>query len=53
MVVGWDAVEGEKSEPWKVKSQFRSGNYLTDISELLTIHICCLALRYLPTLEFL
>lgn len=33
------AVEGEKSEPWKVKSQFRSGNYLTDISELLTIHI--------------
>lgn len=39
MVVGWDAVEGEKSEPWKVKSEHKSGNYLTDISELLTIHI--------------
>lgn len=33
------AVEGEKSEPWKVKSEHKSGNYLTDISDLLTIHI--------------
>ena len=33
------AVEGESREPWKVKSEHKSGNYLTDISELLTIHI--------------
>lgn len=33
------AVEGEVKEPWKVKSEHKSGNYLTDINELLTIHI--------------
>ena len=33
------AVEGEKSEVWKVKSEHRSPNYLTDLDELLTIRI--------------
>ena len=33
------AVEGEKSEVWKVKSEHRSPNYLTDFDELLTIRI--------------
>ena len=33
------AVEGEKSEVWKVKSEYRSPNYLTDFDELLTIRI--------------
>lgn len=33
------AVEGEKKQPWKVKCEHRSGNYLTNINELLTIHI--------------
>lgn len=32
-------VEGEKSEVWKVKSEHRSPNYLTDFDELLTIRI--------------
>ena len=32
-------VEGEKRQPWKVKSEHRSGNYLTDINEILTINI--------------
>ena len=31
------AVQGEKSEPWMVKSAQRSPNYLTDIRELLTV----------------
>ena len=33
------AVEGEKEQPWKVKSEHRSPNYLTDINEILTIRI--------------
>lgn len=33
------AVEGEKKQPWKVKSEHRSPNYLTDINEILTISI--------------
>lgn len=33
------AVEGEKNEKWKVKSEHRTPNYLTDIEELMTIHI--------------
>ena len=31
------AAEGDKKQPWKVKCDHRSGNYLTDASELLTI----------------
>lgn len=31
------AVEGEKRQPWKVRSEHRSGNYLTDLSEILTV----------------
>ena len=31
------AVEGEGHQPWHVKSEHRSPNYLTDINELLTI----------------
>lgn len=33
------AVEGEKAEVWKVKSEHKSGNYLTDINEILTVRI--------------
>ena len=33
------AVEGEHKQPWKVKSEHKSPNYLTDINQLLTIHI--------------
>lgn len=33
------AVEGEKEQPWKLKSEFRSGNYLSDLNEILTIKI--------------
>lgn len=33
------AVEGEKKEVWKVKSEHKSGNYLTDINEILTVRI--------------
>ena len=33
------AVEGEKQQPWKVKSEHRSPNYLTDLNEILTIRI--------------
>lgn len=32
-------VEGENDQPWKVKSEHRSPNYLTDINEILTIQI--------------
>lgn len=32
-------VEGEEKQPWKVKCEHRSPNYLTDISEILTIKI--------------
>lgn len=32
-------VEGEKQQPWKVKSEHKSYNYLTDINEILTINI--------------
>ena len=32
-------VEGEKQQPWKVKSEHKSYNYLTDINEMLTIRI--------------
>lgn len=32
-------VEGEKQQPWKVKSEHKSYNYLTDINEILTIQI--------------
>ena len=31
------AVQGEKSEPWMVKCEQKSPNYLTDIRELLTV----------------
>ena len=31
------AVEGDDHQPWKVKCDHRSGNYLTDANELLTI----------------
>ena len=33
------AVEGEKRQAWHSKSEFRSGNYLSDINELLTIKV--------------
>ena len=33
------ATEGEKTQPWKVKCEHKSFNYLTDINELLTIQI--------------
>ena len=33
------AVEGEKKQSWKVKCEHRSQNYLTNINEILTIHI--------------
>lgn len=33
------AVEGEQDQPWKVKSEYRSPNYLTDINEILTIQV--------------
>ena len=33
------AVEGPAKQDWKSKSEHRSRNYLTDINELLTIHI--------------
>lgn len=33
------AVEGEKNEKWKVKSEHRTPNYLTDLSEIMTIKI--------------
>ena len=32
-------VEGEKKQPWKVKCDFKSPNYLTNIDEILTINI--------------
>ena len=32
-------VEGEKQQAWKVKCVHKSPNYLTDINEILTIHI--------------
>ena len=31
------AVEGGKQQPWKVKSEYKSNNYLTDINEILTV----------------
>lgn len=33
------AVEGEEHQAWHAKSKFRSGNYLSDINEVLTIRI--------------
>ena len=33
------AVEGEKKQAWKVKCEHRSPNYLTNLNEILTIHI--------------
>ena len=33
------AVEGEEKHTWKVKSEHRSPNYLTNFNEILTIHI--------------
>lgn len=33
------AVEGSKTEPWKVKSEHRSRNYLTDLDDIPTINI--------------
>lgn len=33
------AVEGAKQQAWKVKSEHRSGNYLTDINEILTVKV--------------
>lgn len=32
-------VEGEEKQPWKVKCEHRSPNYLTNIKEILTIKI--------------
>jgi DNA polymerase V len=31
--------EGERQQPWQVKCDFRSQNYLTDINEILTVNI--------------
>ena len=33
------SVEGGKKEPWMVKHEHRSQNYLTDINEILTIRL--------------
>ena len=33
------AVEGVQKQAWKVKCEHRSSNYLTDLNEILTIHI--------------
>ena len=33
------AVEGERSDTWRVKSEHRSPNYLTDLDEILTVQI--------------
>ena len=33
------AVEGEEKQAWHAKSEFRSGNYLSDLKEILTIRI--------------
>ena len=33
------ASEGGLSQPWRVKSEHRSGNYLTDLNEILTVNI--------------
>lgn len=33
------AIEGEKRQSWKVKSEHRSPNYLTDLNEILTVRI--------------
>ena len=33
------AVEGEERQDWHAKSEFRSGNYLSDLKEILTIRI--------------
>ena len=33
------AIEGEGKQRWKVKSDHRSPNYLTNINEILTVHI--------------
>lgn len=33
------AVEGEKRQPWKVKTEYKSFNYLTDLNEILTVQI--------------
>ena len=33
------AVEGEEKQAWHAKSEFRSGNYLSDLNEILTIRI--------------
>ena len=33
------AVEGPEQQDWKLKSDYRSGNYLSDIREILTIRI--------------
>lgn len=32
------AVEGDKTEQWRVKSEHRSPNYLTDLNEILTVN---------------
>lgn len=33
------AVEGAHDDPWKVKCEHRSGNYLTDLEDILTVQI--------------
>ncbi|MGN1246126.1 MAG: Y-family DNA polymerase, partial [Muribaculaceae bacterium] len=33
------AIEGEANSPWRVKCEHRSQNYLTNINEILTVHI--------------
>lgn len=32
-------VEGQKQEVWKTKCDFRTPNYLTDVNEIMTLHI--------------
>ena len=33
------AVEGEERQAWHARNEFRSGNYLSDLREILTIQI--------------
>ena len=33
------AVEGAHNDPWKVKCEHRSGNYLTDLNDILKVQI--------------
>lgn len=33
------SVEGERSDSWRVKSEHRSPNYLTELDDILTVQI--------------